>query len=438
MIIETVSLFLKKYCPIGQPLLLALSGGPDSLCLFHALLACKKKGLADFHAAHVNHRWRESSDKEAEALGQIVRSHGIPYYETSLDPSVLKGNLEAACREARHAFFQKLYFIHGFQGVLLGHHQNDQVETVLKRILEGSYWTHFEGLKAEKYLNGARFLRPLLNVSKKKIYDFLKESGLNAFEDPTNQDEKFLRARFRQTVLPWLNERFGKNIESALVALSDEMGEMNGYFLQKNSSLISSARRGRWGNYWDLQQGPDSRIEMKHLIRAIFEREGASFSRSQIERAADGLIKKEANLAFESMGKKISIDRGRLFFLNALQRWEGCFLLEEGVNETGNNWKIMVKKRRYSSFQPVSSWEEAWCGESKVWLPVKKYQLVPPKTAGCQSSLQKMWSNHKVPAFLRDLFPVLLSEEGRVHEFLTGKQAVLLAEGDECLEFELS
>ncbi|MBA2369604.1 MAG: tRNA lysidine(34) synthetase TilS [Candidatus Protochlamydia sp.] len=441
--IETVSLFLKKYCPVGRPVLLALSGGPDSLCLFHSLLACKKKGLVDFHAAHVNHRWREISDQEAEILGQMVRSHGIPYYEKTLNPSRFKGNLEAFCRVARQGFFQDLYVMHNFQGVLTGHHQNDQAETILKRVLEGSYWTHFEGLKAEKYVNGTRFLRPLLHVPKNAIHSFLNGYELMAFKDPTNEDEGFLRARLRKTVLPWLNEKFGKNVHSALINLSSEMAEINAYFLQKNSSILNSFKDGRLGKYWDLQKAPPTSVEMKHLMRAILEREEACFSRSQIDRAVEGLIKNDADLIFESMGKRMVIDRSKLFILNAFPElnWKRGLLLEEGLNHTGGNWKIAVKKIPFCPFQQVPSWEEAWNGNFKVYVPVMKYQIVPPtynaKVAGCSSSLQKMWSNNKVPSFLRKIIPILLSDEGKAHEFLTGKQPVLLAEGDDCFEVEL-
>ena len=130
--------FLQVYCHSSSPLLLALSGGPDSLCLFYALLKYRNESNTPFHVAHVNHNWREKSVLEAQTLEQLASKHQVPFHLKILDPSLLRGNLEAACREERYQFFASLCQFNQFQGVLTGHHQGDQAETIFKRILEGA------------------------------------------------------------------------------------------------------------------------------------------------------------------------------------------------------------------------------------------------------------------------------------------------------------
>ena len=107
--------------------LLALSGGSDSMYLFHQLL----DGKYDFAVAHVDHGWRETSKEEALWLKEYCEARGITFYGHKLDRVL--GEDEA--RRARLAFFRS---IEGFDAVLMAHHADDQVETILKRLFEGS------------------------------------------------------------------------------------------------------------------------------------------------------------------------------------------------------------------------------------------------------------------------------------------------------------
>ena len=126
----------------------------------------------------------------------------MPFHSKGWNPNLLEGNLEAACREERYLFFSSLNQQHSYQGVVTGHHQNDQAETVFKRILEGSHWSRWGGLQPESCLYGVRVLRPLLEISKSAIQDTLKSAGLIAFDDPTNRQPAYLRARFRESFFP--------------------------------------------------------------------------------------------------------------------------------------------------------------------------------------------------------------------------------------------
>src|SRR6476620_6970567 len=132
--------FLKRYGDLNRPMLLALSGGPDSLSLLHLLLNCQKKLQFTFGIAHIDHRWRSESKEEAESLRQLAETHQISFHLKVLDPSSFQGNLEENCRQKRLEFFRQLCHEYRYQAVLLGHHANDQAETVLKRLLEGSGW----------------------------------------------------------------------------------------------------------------------------------------------------------------------------------------------------------------------------------------------------------------------------------------------------------
>ncbi len=125
-------LALSKTFLRSQSLLLALSGGVDSMVLFDLL----KKARIPFSVAHVDHGWRESSHLEAISLKKMCEREGIPFYLLQLKEK-WTFNLEEQARAARYAFFKSLCDEHLFSGVLVAHQADDRAETVLKRVLEG-------------------------------------------------------------------------------------------------------------------------------------------------------------------------------------------------------------------------------------------------------------------------------------------------------------
>eukprot|EP01136_Pigoraptor_vietnamica_P021045 Opistho-1_new@70746 len=185
--------FLKRHLVSSGPLLLALSGGNDSLALFHLLLACRRFFGFTLQVAHVDHGWRKTSGEEAKSLADMVEKLGFPFHLHTLSPqsSFADRNLEAQARKERLAFFKKLYQQHACQALLLAHHADDQAETVLKRLLEGASLFALGGLKEVTTLQEMQVWRPLLSVPKKELASWNMQKGLTPIEDETNSDPRF-------------------------------------------------------------------------------------------------------------------------------------------------------------------------------------------------------------------------------------------------------
>ncbi|MCH9703393.1 MAG: tRNA lysidine(34) synthetase TilS, partial [Chlamydiae bacterium] len=132
---------MKKICAGRGPLLLALSGGPDSMALLHLMRELNHP----FEVAHIDHGWREKSAEEAEKLQTLVNE---PFHLKRLEK--FSQNAEDQARRARLNFFRELCEKRGLEGVLLGHHADDQAETVLKRLFEGARLTKLSGLERER------------------------------------------------------------------------------------------------------------------------------------------------------------------------------------------------------------------------------------------------------------------------------------------------
>lgn len=410
---------------LSKPLLLALSGGPDSLCLFHCLLQCQERLPFQFHVAHIDHGWRSESQEEAKALEALTNQYQIPFHKKVLNPQLLKGNLEEASRQARYAFFEELYRTHGFQAVLLGHQAEDQAETVLKRLLEGSHWAKLGSLQPIFEWNGMPVWRPFLSISKRDILEWLQQRNMVPFEDATNQDQRFLRARMRQTIFPFLNQEFGKEVQQPLRALAEEIQEIKIYFDHKLNPIMENENRGPLGVYLDFTDLQLTSLEIKYLIRKMSEKEGIILSRPLADLATQLIQEGAANRQLEIGHRTFWIDRYKLFILSKdLPEWPEDLSLLPGYVKIGN-WNLDVHLTNDPDSISATSWQDGWRGEFRIALPLQDgYRLGSSKSNAYYRShrykISKWWNNHKVPAFLCHWMPVVWKGEAIYYEFLTG------------------
>jgi len=272
---ETVRKFLEKEHQGGE-LLLALSGGADSLSLFHALRQLEVK----FSVAHVNHGLREESHFEEAELQKFAEQAHIPFFLKRLQ--LHDGpNLEERARLERYQFFETLAKEHSIEAVLLGHHADDQGETLLKRLFEGTSLRKWHGILPVTQKNDLTLWRPLLNTRKKVIVAWLKELGIAPFEDWTNTSDKNLRGKLRTTIFPFLSQQFGKEIISPLLQHQQDVLECVDFLdeLAKNYTLDT-----------DIFQIPKThRALQKHLIRKWLEKKGASIATSVLHDLIESL-----------------------------------------------------------------------------------------------------------------------------------------------------
>ena len=299
--------FLNSHELAGVPLLLALSGGPDSTALFHLLL---EQGHP-FQVAHVNHGWRPESSFEAAEIAQICEARGLKCHIRSFS---FKGpNLEDISRTARLRFFQEICGAEGLNGVVLGHHADDQAETVLKRVFEGASLPKLKGLSPKTRIGDLILYRPLLNRRKKEILAWLDERGIPYFRDPTNQDPQFLRSRMRGTLLPTLSAQFGKQVESSLCRLGEAAGEL-AEFLE---TALIPFRKQVFEQDGDVsldfsQFLPQPSFIFKAAVRDFFEKRQIALSKSILETILFHLQKNSVHKSIQIGQKKIEIHRGNL------------------------------------------------------------------------------------------------------------------------------
>lgn len=305
----------------GERILVALSGGRDSVALLYLL--SELASAWDWHlvAGHVNHGLRPGADSRESALCRhIAHDLEIPLREDKLTiPRT--GNLEQAAREMRYDVLKTRAQKEGCTAIATGHHLDDQAETILYRLLKGS---GFHGLRG---IHPARNIirRPLLGISRQEIDTYCLTRGLLYAEDESNRDETFVRNRIRYTVLPFLKKTGFPAVSSHLVKLAESASlahrVLNSYVREDLDALIKPHPAGfkldlkQWRNLDEDRQS--------FLLKEFFAREdSAAFhvSRDTIHQLA----------AFLKAGEK-----GRTFAVNDRQTWiveRDAVLITQGVD----------------------------------------------------------------------------------------------------------
>ncbi len=198
----------------NQTIIIGYSGGPDSTYLLHAIKKIKTQLNLKLIAAHLDHQWRPNSAadvifcrEQAAALGIQFVSSQAKELDIRMKPN---GSQEEFGRKLRRAFFTKIAKEYKADAIALGHHADDQLETFFIRLMRGAT---LSGLTCMKPIEGM-YIRPLLGLHKKEIFEYLNTHNIPFIIDPTNESANYLRNRIRLSVVPALqtaDSRFTEN-----------------------------------------------------------------------------------------------------------------------------------------------------------------------------------------------------------------------------------
>lgn len=203
IMLKKVKAFINKYNLIedDKTIICAVSGGKDSVSLIHILYSLGYKVVL----AHVNHNMREQSKIEQVEMKKLADKLNVPFelldYHYQND-----GNFQARAHDERYKFFMELCDKYNTNIIATAHHADDQIETVLLQIMEGSNLFGYGGISPFHNVNGYRIIRPLLIVSKDDIIEYVKDNNLITFEDESNYTDHYLRNKIRHHITPLLKE----------------------------------------------------------------------------------------------------------------------------------------------------------------------------------------------------------------------------------------
>lgn len=199
-----------------QRILVAVSGGQDSLCLIKLLLDLQSKWDWHLGIAHCDHRWRPDSQANAQHAAKLAQTWNTAFYLQTASEN-LSINSEATARNWRYQVLADIAREHDYSCIVTGHTASDRAETLLYNLMRGSGADGLQALNWKRPLDSNIILvRPLLEITRTQTGQFCQDSQLPVWEDSTNQDLKYARNQIRQELIPYLRENFNPQVESAL------------------------------------------------------------------------------------------------------------------------------------------------------------------------------------------------------------------------------
>jgi tRNA(Ile)-lysidine synthase len=267
----------------GDRVLVAVSGGPDSVALLHVLYDLREEMELRLEVAHLQHGIRGAEAQEdARFVEELAGKLGLPFHLKEVDllrikSTAAKGNLEALARMERYRFFAAVARERKLGKIATAHTQDDQAETVLMWLLRGSGLKGLGGMPATHQLDGTNIesasglvvIRPLLGVSRAEIEEYLNEKDLTFRLDRSNQDLSFLRNWIRLKLIPQLKEKMDRNLPARLAQQAELIREEDDLLNALAHTAINEIRTAEGMNRESLLK--HSKAMQRRLLRLWIE-----------------------------------------------------------------------------------------------------------------------------------------------------------------------
>ncbi|WP_110926098.1 tRNA lysidine(34) synthetase TilS [Bacillus massiliglaciei] len=243
-------------------LLVGVSGGPDSLALLHFLKEVQPIFQYELHAAHVDHMFRgEESYQDLIFAEKICEKWGIPFSARRADvPAYMEQtgmSSQTAARKVRYDFYKELMDEYEMDTLVLGHHGDDQIETILMRLTRGASGKARAGIPLKRPFHSGQIIRPFLAVTKQDIEAYNRQHHLTPRLDPSNEKNDYMRNRFRHEVLPFLKQE-NRRVHEHFQRFSEE--------LQEDEDYLQEAAAKKMEGIW-LEKSPDvSSVKIDALL----------------------------------------------------------------------------------------------------------------------------------------------------------------------------
>ena len=415
-------------------LLVAVSGGADSMALLTALHELRQELAVGLSVVHLNHRLRDAADEDEAQVRHMAESLGLRFFSARKNVAALDArqglSIEMAAREARYALFESVARreLRGRVAVATAHTAGDQAETILLKLVRGAGARGLSGIPSVRDHGIIRLIRPMLDVSRRDVLAYLQARGVVWREDATNADPAFLRNRVRAELLPLLRERFNPAIQDALTRAATILGDEDAWLASLSAeilgdcrerlpsgsdrllidrlSIVPAAARRRVLRQWLVAGGVDGEtltfegIEaIDHLVlrpRGSGRAAGAGWA---VERRYNGLhlLTSCDDAGVEAFRGRLALRGETLVSAAGIRAWAGC-----------GNSIIRDRSSCPGALPAAASLDRAAIGRKALfvrsWRPGDRMQ--PLGQSGSQK-LQDIFVNSKIPRRQRGRIPIV-------------------------------
>ncbi|MEX2669872.1 tRNA lysidine(34) synthetase TilS [Candidatus Uabimicrobium amorphum] len=418
----------------GNRIVVAVSGGADSVALLLILLNIRSHYTLNLAIAHLDHGLRENSTKEALYIARLAKTHNLPFY-VCCENLLLYGKhaIEERARNARYAFLQKCAVQFKAHSIAVAHHANDQAETILFNIIRGSSVTGLGGMPYKRKIaadSSIQIIRPLLSLQKSQIVDYLATENQQWMEDESNADTRFTRNKIRRDLIPFLQSNFSAKVVPSLNKMAIRCQEIVDFMDQEANKYYDSAVA--------------SLCEKKHLDPMIQHTLNFRvFDEKLFAKIPTQIMPFLMKRAMRCMQINTSVNEHHYKMLSKLQEQKtGEIDLSSNVTIHKKPGKIYIYKRNDSSYMSEEFYSKIrtpwgwfvveggkendsfdffaqWMDKEKIQFPLrvrswKREDVMKPLGAPGKKKIQKILKDIKLHEPFRDHVPVVVDHNERI------------------------
>jgi tRNA(Ile)-lysidine synthase len=265
---------MPRLVPHGNGLVVAVSGGPDSVALLAALSAI---GVNPLVVGHINHHLRGAESNDDATFVEYLATRLCLSFRVDTAPIADGASIEATARQLRYEKLRSMAQSENVATIATAHTLDDQAETVVMRLLRGTGLTGLGGIPPVRRWQGIRIIRPLLRVRREAVLDFLQVAGLEYRTDSSNADQRFTRNRIRHEVMPALSQIAHPRFVERLGRLSREARRLSRMTIRQareDARVCELDRAGPWVIFDAARLSSLSSDRMCEVWRAVWQREG--------------------------------------------------------------------------------------------------------------------------------------------------------------------
>lgn len=413
----------------NQKILLAISGGVDSMVLLELMRTAAKKDQLTLVVVHIDHQLRTESAAEASYLKNYCEKLEIPYYSKVWGEADKSQNTEARARRFRYDFFSEIMAQDGISVLMTAHHSDDQAETILMKLTRGSVLSNLVGIRKKQSFGTGELIRPFLIFSKEEVRQFAEKTGIVYFEDHTNQSDAYMRNRLRHQVIPVLKKENPKFLEhmasfSEQVTLADELIQ-----------TVIEPKYDRWvektTDGWVIQLSElkrEKRSIQTFFLIDLFQRtiipEGVAISQLQIKQLINMFDQSAPQLSMDiAQGWQVVKEYNKFHLTKKESTYEGetTYLdVNQHVFLSENEWLALEKVEETLELpETVKGWTEyslLISGQIPLPLTIRHRQNGDriSLTSSLTKRLNRFFIDRKIPNSSREKAWVVLSAEGEI------------------------
>ena len=436
MLIEIVEKALRL---IEAPIVVGVSGGPDSMALLHAMVELNLYPIA----AHFDHQIRDESKREADFVQEYAESVGIAYRGGSgnvIEFSKAEGmSIEEAGRFLRYQFLFQTADGEGAGGVAVAHHADDQVETILMNLIRGTGMKGLQGMQIvslpSEWSKSIPLVRPFLSVDKDQVLEYLTDNDVPFLIDPSNSDLIFYRNKIRHELIPQI-EQYAPGFKKRLIQTAEIISAESETLDQVADTAWNKCLASQGASYIQLERGKfleNSPAIKRRIIRkalAVLRPEHRDLGYLQVQRALEFLNDPTQKASNWVAKVNLSQSPKRIVF----STWETDLVKdqfpqmlmkkviscpEDGEYEIGNGW--------YFSVEPIGFLPEQLDliefqkDDFQVWVDRDAFReglglrtrgegdiISPLGMDGKSIKISDLMINEKIPAPYRELWPLVV------------------------------